>query len=158
MIEFSILIILLILGYYFGHLAERRHYERIFQQERELMHMPVVTMRTLPDSVTAQQAELVTGNVVISLDYFKRILASLRNIFGGRVTSFESLLDRARREAIIRMKLRAVENGATLIYNMRLETASISKSTGSFMGSVEVLAYGTAVVESKSTAMPDKPR
>ncbi|MFT6733724.1 MAG: hypothetical protein ACJAS9_001914 [Polaribacter sp.] len=38
------------------------------------------------------------------MDYFKRFLAGLRNIFGGRVVTYESLVDRARREAILRMK------------------------------------------------------
>lgn len=150
MIDLLVLSTLLLLGYFFGHMAERRHYKRIFRQERELMHIPVVTMRTPPQSLLIQEAQLVSGNVVISLDFFKRILASLRNIFGGRVTSLESLLDRARREAVIRMKLQAINTGATQIYNMRLETSSIVKSAGSVMGSVEVLAYGTALVEKAS--------
>jgi len=117
--------------------------------------MPVVTMRTLPPTLRVKHAELVTGNVAISLDFFKRILASLRNIFGGRVKSFESLLDRARRKAIIRMKLKARAQGATLIYNLRLETASIVKSAGSIMGSVEVVAYGTAIIESTDSVKHD---
>ncbi|MCI5128213.1 MAG: hypothetical protein D3907_06860, partial [Candidatus Electrothrix sp. AUS3] len=33
--------------------------------------------------------------------YFKRIVAGLRNIFGGNVQSYETLVDRARREAVI---------------------------------------------------------
>jgi len=147
MIELIVVIVLLVLGYIFGDIAESRHYKSIHQRERQLVNFPVVTMRTPPDSLVVKEATLVTGNVAISLDFFKRILASLRNIFGGRVTSFESLLDRARREAIIRMKLEAIDCGATLIYNMRLETASIIKSAGSVMGSVEVLAYGTAITE-----------
>ena len=34
------------------------------------------------------------GNVVVSVDYFKRFVAHLRMIFGGRVHTYESLLDR----------------------------------------------------------------
>jgi uncharacterized protein YbjQ (UPF0145 family) len=81
---------------------------------------------------------------VISVDYFKRFLASLRNIFGGRISSYETLVDRARREAILRMK--ASCPGATQIINVRLETSSLSKNTrkGS-IGSIEVFAYGTAI-------------
>ena len=44
---------------------------------------------------------------MVSVDYFKRFLAGLRMIFGGRVSSYESLLDRARREALLRMRLQA---------------------------------------------------
>jgi uncharacterized protein YbjQ (UPF0145 family) len=47
---------------------------------------------------------LVSGHVVIAQDYFKSFLASLVNITGGRVTSYESLLDRGRREALCRMR------------------------------------------------------
>jgi uncharacterized protein YbjQ (UPF0145 family) len=46
----------------------------------------------------------VSGSVVVSVDYFKRFLAGLRTLVGGRVTSYETLLDRARREAILRCK------------------------------------------------------
>jgi uncharacterized protein YbjQ (UPF0145 family) len=89
---------------------------------------------------------LVTGSVVISVDYFKRFLASLRTLIGGRVTSYESLLDRARREAILRMKEEASKLGADKVFNIKLETSSISKSAKGKVGSIEVLAYGTALI------------
>jgi len=149
MFNLIIIVVLLILGYLFGRLAESRHYKRIKKAEKNLLYIPAGSTRTLPPSVTAQQSKLVSGNVVVSLDYFKRILGALRSFFGGRVTSMESLLDRARREAIIRMKQAAAEAGATIIFNVRLETSTIS-TAGSITGSVEVLAYGTAIVENKS--------
>ena len=84
---------------------------------------------------------------MISVDYFKRFLAGLRNIFGGEVRSYCSLLDRGRREAILRMKELWPE--ADLIVNARVETSSISKGAqnrqGGSIGSTEVLAYGTAI-------------
>ena len=55
------------------------------------------------------------------------------------------VLDRARREAILRMKAEAHEHGAGMIFNVKLETASISKGAKDTIGSVEVYAYGTAV-------------
>ena len=88
-------------------------------------------------------AELVLGSVVISVDYFKRILAALRNIFGGPVQSYETLVDRARREAVLRMKESCIN--ADQIINLRIETSSISKGGRNTIGSVEVLAYGTAI-------------
>ena len=47
-----------------------------------------------------QMTVLVAGSVVISEDYFKRIVSSLQSLFGGRLRSYESLVDRARREAV----------------------------------------------------------
>ena len=58
----------------------------------------------------------------------------------------ESLVDRARREAILRMKDRARRRGARMVFNVKLETASIYKGRRRAIGSIEVLAYGTAVI------------
>lgn len=40
------------------------------------------------------------GSVVISVDYFKRIVASLRIFFGGNIRAYETLVDRALRESL----------------------------------------------------------
>jgi uncharacterized protein YbjQ (UPF0145 family) len=90
--------------------------------------------------------QLVIGSVVVSIDYFKRFLAGLRNLFGGRVTAYETLLDRARREALLRMKEQAEAAGAKLVFNVKYETSSISKGRKDTVGSVEMLAYGTALI------------
>lgn len=142
-------VILVILGYIIGRAIESRHYRSIEARERELLHLPVVTLKNvLDEQKEIARVELVAGNVVVSVDYFKRFLASLRNFFGGRVTSYETLLDRARREAILRMKEAAT--GADIILNLRIETSSISKGAKQKIGSVETLAYGTAITYSKS--------
>ncbi len=95
------------------------------------------------NSSPISHAQLVHGHVVISIDYFKQILAGLRNFFGGTIQSYETLLDRARREAILRMKESCPT--ANEILNLRIETSSISKGDGNRIGSIEVLAYGTAI-------------
>ncbi|MCH9696825.1 MAG: YbjQ family protein [Gammaproteobacteria bacterium] len=140
-------LVLLILGYVFGQWAERRHFKFIQHRERLLKNILCFNVKTLPSYDTAPDVELVVGNVVISIDYFKRIAAGLNNIFGGRVSSYESLVERARREAILRMKLNAKERGASMIFNVKLETASIYKGNGQQVGSVEVYAYGTALID-----------
>ena len=87
------------------------------------------------------------GSVVIGSDYFKTFAAGIRQVFGGNVGTFETLLDRARREAILRMKEQAVGLKASKIINMRLETSSIgsNKQGKGGLPSVEVHAYATAV-------------
>ena len=69
----------------------------------------------------------------------------MRSIVGGRVSSYESLIDRARREAILRMKEQAATLDANYVFNVKMETSSISKGRRNSIGSVEVLAYGTAI-------------
>lgn len=145
MYDILIFLALMALGYGFGRYAEAKHYKSIIQREQELQHLPAVSSKVLP-KVTHVDNILVSGNVVISVDYFKRFLAMLRNFFGGRVTAYETLLDRARREAILRMKEQAKAMGANIIFNVKMETSSIYKGEKDSVGSVEILAYGTALI------------
>ena len=89
------------------------------------------------------------GSAVISIDYFKRILAGLRNIVGGEVKSYETLVDRARREATLRMKEMAWD--ADIILNLRIEISAIGNSANNrkAIGSIEAIAYGTAITYKK---------
>lgn len=139
--------VLATVGYTAGSYAERKHYASITAREREQLKFQVVTAEANFAEGMVKEAFMVSGSVVISIDYFKRLLAILRNIFGGRVKSYETLVDRARREAILRMKEKAMAGGANLVVNLRLETAAIGNSANSrkSIGSVEVIAYGTAV-------------
>jgi uncharacterized protein YbjQ (UPF0145 family) len=147
MIDLIILVAFLALGYGFGSYAERKHYKSIIARENELRSIPVVAARFPPVNKSLTEGALVSGSVVISVDYFKRFLAALRNLVGGHVTSYESLLDRARREAILRMKAEAKAMHADIIFNVKLETSSIHKGRKNGIGSVEVLAYGTALTK-----------
>ena len=145
MLDLIIILSLLMLGYLFGHHAEKRHYASIIKREDDLRTLPITGSHFPPENQYYNQM-LVMGSTVISVDYFKRFLAALRNLFGGRVTSYESLLDRARRESILRMKYEAQSLGASFVFNVKYETASISKGRRSSIGSIEVLAYGTALI------------
>lgn len=142
--QLIIFALLMSLGYFFGRTAEKRHYSSIQRREQEFIMLPTTTGKhIIGDQTTVTDSYLVTGSVVVSVDYFKRILASLRAFFGGNVRSYETLVDRARREAVLRMKESCPD--ADQIINIRLETSSIYKGKGKQIGSVEVLAYGTAV-------------
>jgi len=147
--DLVIFLTLLVLGYIFGQISERRHFKSIIEREKKLLKLVTYSTHTLPKLKNKVTCDIATGNVVISIDYFKKISAGLRSIFGGRIKSYESLLDRARREAILRMKEDAVKKGARAIFNVKLETASIQKGKKGQIGSVEVYAYGTALSPSK---------
>lgn len=136
---------LVALGYFAGSFNEKRHYQSIEKREKELMFLPVLTGKTAHfDESEIIKSELVCGSAVISIDYFKRILAGLRNIFGGTIKSYESLIDRARREALLRMKDAAT--GASAIVNVRIETSTIGKNAHKKgVGCLEAIAYGTAL-------------
>jgi uncharacterized protein YbjQ (UPF0145 family) len=146
--QFILFLGLMVLGFLFGRHAEKKHYQSIIKREQAISQLPVVSCKQPMGDQTISHVKLAQGNVVISVDYFKRILASLYNFFGGNIRSYETLLDRARREAVLRLKEAAAD--ADQIINLRLETASIYKGGGHSIGSVEVLAYGTAIYFEKT--------
>jgi len=151
MFELILFLSLLALGFVFGQYLENQHYKSILQRESSLRHIPAIATKHLPQEFIPCTTQMVCGNVVISIDFFKKFVAGLRTIVGGRVSSYETLIDRARREAILRMKEQAAAQGANYIFNVKMETSSISKGRRNSIGSVEVLAYGTAVTTSGLT-------
>jgi uncharacterized protein YbjQ (UPF0145 family) len=133
---------LLLLGYGAGRWQERRHFRSIRQREEALRHVVALNTRYVPEGVAATGAQLVTGGVVVSSDYFKTFVAGFRAFFGGRFRGYETLLERARREALLRLKEDAQAAGATLVIGVRFQSTTIA---GSSTPSVEVLAFGTAL-------------
>ena len=144
--QILIFLVLLVMGYFIGSYLERKHYRSIIMREAKFNELPAIASKLLPPNAETYEQALVMGSVTISVDHFKRFLATLHNFFGGSVTSYETLLDRARREALLRMKIEADALNASLVLNVKYETASIYKGSGSGVGSVEVLAYGTAMI------------
>ena len=146
-VNFGVPLSLLLLGFVTGTVAEKSHYRRIRLREQRSRRMPTMTFRDPPEHWQIEDARMVTGNVVISLDYFKRFLAGLRALVGGRVKSYESLLDRARREAILRMKEQAFDAGFNAVLNVRLETSRMASARrdGKGTAGIEILAFGTAI-------------
>jgi uncharacterized protein YbjQ (UPF0145 family) len=148
LIQFVIFLVLITLGLTVGRATEKKHFRELQRREAELRDILVFNERTPPSDRSFRQSAMVVGSVVIAEDYFKRIAASLRSFFGGRLTTYESLLDRGRREAIVRMKEEARKRGATMIFNVRLESSSLAEDNAgqSPMFSAEFIAYGTALV------------
>ena len=136
-----------------GRALERRHLKNLLLLESGSRGILAVTIEELPKDWHVQSCELVMGNVVISQDYFKRFMASLKGVVGGNIGVFEPLLERARREALIRMKGVAHARGYDTIFNVRLETAALasSRSDGKGTAGVEILAFGTAISLSEGT-------
>jgi len=141
-IEVALFLIFMTCGYFFGRLAEKRHFKSIIERERKSNKLPAIASRYPPEDTSYHQ-QLVAGSVVVASDYFKSFTAGLINIFGGSVTPFESLLDRGRREAILRMKDEAEQLNASMVFNIKLETTRIATGRA---GAIEVLAYGTAMI------------
>lgn len=137
-------LILISLGYFFGLRAEKKHYKNIIAREKVMNSLPAMASRMPPQDGHYDQM-LVSGSVVIANDYFKMFVAGLRNLFGGQMNSYETLLDRARREAVLRMKDEAKSLGASVVFNVKYEASNISGQTKKKMPVIEIHAYGTAL-------------
>lgn len=140
-----IFLVLLALGYFVGRWKERAHFKSIREREAQYADVLAFAVRFPPDVVTPQDCRLVAGSVVISSDYFKQFVAGLRTLIGGRLSSYESLLDRARREATLRMKEEARRFGSKLVINVKVESTTVSGGARKGLPAMEVIAYGTAL-------------
>ncbi len=144
----SITPVMLLGAWISGRILERRHLDKLLLLESGSGGVLAITIEDIPPDWHVESCEFVMGNVVISQDYFKRFAASIKGIFGGNIGVFEPLLERARREALIRMKGVAHARGYSTVINVRLETATLAsaRSNGKGTAGVEILAYGTAIM------------
>jgi len=137
---------LLLAGLIMGTMNERRHLADLDRREAAVRHFVVTDLKTFPGGALPKATPfLVTGETVIASDTLKTLLGNLRNLIGGRVTAFESLLERARRESILRMIETANQHGYNALANVRVETidaGSLNRNKGTV--AVGVVASATA--------------
>ncbi|MEB3289370.1 MAG: heavy metal-binding domain-containing protein [Leptolyngbya sp.] len=143
--ELFIFSMLLIVGLYFGNRAEQQHMQSLKRREQAVQHLGISVAGGKAEFPQAQEAQLFAGSVVISSDFFKTFIAGLLNLIGGEISTYESLLDRARREAMVRMEESALAWGANQVVNVRIQTAELSANSGKGIVAVEVIAYGTGL-------------
>lgn len=148
-LQIVIAIILFFVGWYFGTMNERKHLASLDDDEHLLGYIIISNERFFVPMVQTDST-LVMGSVSIAQDRFKLVFADFLSLFGKNLTVYESLLERGRREAIVRMKQQAHEYGYNQIYGVRIETSAIDG------GGVEVLAYGTAVMSVGNPNVPPR--
>ena len=118
-------LLLLTVPWLVGGIVERRHLKSLCARERVLDGFPITSLKSPPSGSTSRPPMLVTGEAVISSDYFKNWLFSFTAFFGGESKTFARLFDRARREATLRMINQTRLLGYDAICNVRYESADI---------------------------------
>ena len=98
------------------------------------------TVGYLPSSYNYELVGLVKGNVSLAKHVRKDLLAGLKNIVGGEVESYTEMLNEAREIATNRMLEEAKKLNANAIIGIKFSSSSV------LPGTVEVVAYGTAIV------------
>jgi uncharacterized protein YbjQ (UPF0145 family) len=100
----------------------------------------VTTALELPGHRLVRNIGVVRGVIVRSRSVVGSIGAGLQTIFGGNITLYTDLCERARADAYTLMVEHAAQRGANAIICMRYDANEL------MAGVTEVLAYGTAVV------------
>jgi uncharacterized protein YbjQ (UPF0145 family) len=102
-------------------------------------HPLTTTAFELPGYRVAKSFGVVRGIIVRSRSVIGNIGASIQSLFGGNITLYTSLCERARDDAFRQMLAHAGELGANAVVGVRYDATEIGA------GITEVLCYGTAV-------------
>lgn len=101
--------------------------------------MIITNIDCVPGKKIVEHFGIVHGNTVRARYAGADFAAGLKNIIGGELKGYASLLESARKEALERMLAQAEAMGANAVINVRFATATITQ------GVAELMAYGTAV-------------
>ncbi|MEP1032487.1 YbjQ family protein [Ekhidna sp.] len=101
--------------------------------------MIISTTDSIPNKDIIEITGIAKGNTVRAKHVGRDIFAGLKNIVGGEIHEYTTLLSEVRDEAMKRMMDDARQMGADGIINVRLTTSVVMQGTS------EILAYGTAV-------------
>ena len=105
----------------------------------------IVTTPTIPGYRITKVFGVVTGLTPRTRGFLGKFIAGFESVFGGEVTAFTSELEKARADAIDRVRRKAADLGANAIVGLDLESSDI----GMQLGVVVISATGTAVVVEK---------
>ncbi len=99
----------------------------------------ITTAVEIPGHRVTRNLGVVRGIVVRSRSIVGNIGAGLQTLFGGNITLYTELCERARADAHRLMVEHAAQLGANAVIGVRYDATEIAA------GVAEVLAYGTAV-------------
>ena len=103
--------------------------------------MMLSTTNTIEGSPVKDYLGIVTGETIIGANIFKDFFASIRDIVGGRSSSYEKVLREAKDTALKEMTENASKLGASAVIGIDLDYETVGKNGGMLM----VTASGTAV-------------
>lgn len=103
------------------------------------MEKMITTTFDLPGYRITQSFGISRGIVVRSRSIVGNFFAGIQTLFGGNITMYSELCERAREDACALMMAHAQQMGANAVIGVRYDTTDI------MAGVTEVLCYGTAV-------------
>ncbi len=130
-----------------GNWIASRHDDDLTQRARAVADIRMTDMKLLIDPVNGPQPpSLMVSEVTLGIDHFRGFLGNLKNIFGGEVRSYQTTLERARREVIMRLLEQAHAQGFNAVANLRINFVDISGNATKARkaSSVSIIASATA--------------
>ncbi|MEX0344218.1 MAG: heavy metal-binding domain-containing protein [Rhizobiaceae bacterium] len=106
--------------------------------------MIISTTNRLEGHDIVEYKGIVTGEAILGTNIFRDIFAGIRDIVGGRSSSYEQVLQEARETALRELQDEASQRGANAVIGIDIDYENIS--TGSSGSMLMVSASGTAVV------------
>src|SRR5437667_2407002 len=107
-------------------------------------HPLTTTAFEVPGYRVVKSFGVVRGIIVRSRSIIGNIGAGIQSIFGGNISLYTSLCERARDDAFNQMIAHAGELGANAVIGVRYDATEVAT------GITEVLCYGTAVSVERS--------
>jgi uncharacterized protein YbjQ (UPF0145 family) len=107
----------------------------------------VATMPTLPGYKVKRVIGIVSGITPRTRGIMGKFIAGIESMIGGEVTAFSYEIEKARAEAVDRLRSKAAAMGANAVLSVDIETSDM----GYQMGILVFSATGTAVVVEPET-------
>ena len=103
--------------------------------------MTITTTPSIEGKRIIDYKGVISGEVIVGINAFKDLFASVRNIIGGRSKSYEDELVKARAAAMKELEEQAEDLGANAIVGVDIDYQALGADNGMMM----VIVTGTAV-------------
>jgi len=104
--------------------------------------MIITTTPSIEGKTIVKYLGIVTSEAVVGANIFRDLFASIRDIVGGRTSSYEGVLRRAKESALKEIQTNALEMGANAVVGIDLDYETVGSNGSMLM----VTASGTAVI------------
>ena len=139
----------------FGNLHQNKLLLKLDTEEKALLSASSDPVSNLSKPSQARQIEsssLVMESISVGPSWWQMMTGGIKNLFGGKIQSYDKMLTYGRRVIIHRLRMQAIQSGFDEVINLRVETAMISKKSkgDDKTAAFEFTAYGTAIRYSAS--------
>ena len=138
----------------FGNLHQDKLLLKLDTEEKSLEGRanPVTNLSKPSQARQIESSSLVMESISVGPSWWQIMIGGIKNLFGGKIHSYDKMLTYGRRVIIHRLRVQAIQSGFDEVINLRVETAMISKKSkgDDKTAAYEFTAYGTAIRYSAS--------